>query len=193
MYCILENPESVEHNRNFAMSHHLSKGERGQVLSLQHGRELTHLYWISSLSPKQRQGWEKWLISTSVITWLRYAQGMTHLKKPESNLQQTNYVVKSPSFSVFRECSPRILIFLGFLFIWNDLMSLFSENNLWIFRLLTAHIRGSTCSAFLPFCPKGFLLPFWVWKGCRYGKVWEQWKVCFKSRICSLWISLIKY
>lgn len=33
MYCILENPESVEHNRNFAMSHHLSKGERGQVLS----------------------------------------------------------------------------------------------------------------------------------------------------------------
>lgn len=149
--------------------------------SLQHCRvELTHLCWIYSLNPKQRQGWEKWLISTSVITWLRYARGMTHLKKSETNLQQTNYIVKSPSFSVFQEYSPRILIFLGFLFIWNDLMSL-SEKNLWIFRLLTAHIWGLIYSAFLPYCPKGFLLPNWVCKGCRCGKVWEQWKACVSN------------
>lgn len=108
------------------MSHHLSKGERGQVLS----PALQSRTDSPFLSPKQRQGWEKWLISTSAITWPRYAQGVTHLKKSESNLQQNNYIVKSPSFSVFWECSPRILIFLAFLFIWNDLMSLFSEKKI---------------------------------------------------------------
>lgn len=65
---------------------------------------------------------------SSAITWLRCAPGMTHLKKSESNLQQTNYIVKSPSFSVLWECTTNF-DFLGFLFIWNDLMSLFSEKN----------------------------------------------------------------
>lgn len=62
---------------------------------------------------------------------------------------------------------------------WLD--EFFSEKNLCIFRLLTAYIWGSTCTTFFPSCPKGFLLPYWVCKDCRCGKVWEQWKACFSN------------
>lgn len=56
------------------MNHHTSKEELGVRFSLQNGRaELTHFYWISSLSPKQGQGWEKWLISNHMAeVVLRY-------------------------------------------------------------------------------------------------------------------------
>lgn len=147
--------------------------------SLQHCRvELTHLYWICSFSPKQRQGWEKWLISTSVITWSRYAQGVTHLKKSESNLRQTHYIVKSPSFSVFWECSPWILIFFSFLFIWNYLMSLFSEKI--SLDLQTAHCTHSRLDLYcIPsMLSQGLSAPLLSVQGL---KVWEQWKSCVSN------------
>lgn len=162
--------------------------------SVQHCRaELTHLCWICSFSPAQRQGWGKWLISTSAITWLRYAQGMTHLKKSESNLQQTNYIVKSPSFSVLSECSPRILI---------SLASSSSEMIWWVFfqkknplDFQTAHCTHSRLNLYciLSVLSQGLPAPLLsvqglqMWEGVGTVK-----SLCFKSRICSLWIFLIK-
>lgn len=129
---------------------------------------------------------------SSAITWLRGASGMTHLKKSESNLQQTNYIVKSPSFSVLWECTTNF-DFLGFLFIWNDLMSLFSEKI--PLDLQTAHCTHwrldlhcipSVLSRGLP-APLLSVQGLQMWEGAGTVK-----SLCFKSRICSPWIFLIK-
>lgn len=128
------------------------------------------------------------------ITWLRCAPGMTHLKKSESNLQQTNYIVKSPSFSVLWECSPRILI---------SLASSSSEMIWWVFfqkkiplDRQTAHCTHWRLDLYCipsvlsrgPPAPLLSVQGLQVWEGAGTVK-----SLCFKSRICSLWIFLIKY
>lgn len=177
----------VELIRNFAMNHCASKGELAQVLSpkwqSRTDSPLLSQFFQSKAGAKLRK------ISHKAEILLR------HNTVIEAREQFAANQLHSEIFLTSGIVHHKLWFF--FTFSSTDLQNHFWENFFWFFRLLTActwtlPLLPQPWSVFLQFhaqSTEDFLLPYWVYNGYRWTE--NLWK--FRSRICSLWIFLMKY